>query len=119
MLAVAKQAAEAMAVAGVSAQVVSLHTVKPLDEPLLEDCFGRFLLVVVVEEHSRLGGAGSAVAEWLVARPMLPGKLLALGTADCFPCESGSQEFFRERFGLTAASIARQAMELYARLGQP
>ena len=45
-----------------------MHTVKPLDEDLLRDVLDRFAVVAVVEEHSRIGGLGSAVAEWVAAQ---------------------------------------------------
>lgn len=110
---IALEAADLLQTAGVSAKVVSMHTVKPLDEALLEDSFDRFGLVVVVEEHSRIGGLGSAVAEWLAARRAPGGRLLAFGTADEFMCEAGSQEYARRRFGLTAPEIARRSLELH------
>ena len=68
---IAVEAAEKLRQRGISSKVVSLHTVKPLDDALLEDAFKRFKAIVVVEEHSVIGGLGSAVAEWIVARRLL------------------------------------------------
>ena len=51
---------------GISAEVVSFHTVKPLDEARLKASFARFKLVATIEEHSLIGGFGAAVSEWLV-----------------------------------------------------
>ena len=68
MLSVALRAAEALGGKGVDAGVVSLHTVKPLDEALLAEAFARSEAVVTIEEHSLLGGLGGAVAEWLADR---------------------------------------------------
>ena len=93
---------------GVSARVVSLHTVKPLDDKLLEVAFDQYRVVAVAEEHGRIGGLGGAVAEWLVARRRDGRKLLAFGTPDEFLCEAGSQEYMRERVGLTAGAIAER-----------
>jgi transketolase len=92
---------------GLSAQVVSMHTVKPLDEELLSDTLDRFAVVAVVEEHSRIGGLGSAVAEWAAAQKWrTKARLLSLGTPDLFLAESGSQKYLRQRFGLTPVAIA-------------
>jgi transketolase len=91
---------------GVSAKVVSFHTVKPLDEEMLADAFGRFPLVATVEEHSLIGGFGAAVAEWLVDNGVTPQKLLRFGTPDRFFKQSGEQEYAREQLGLTGPQIA-------------
>lgn len=107
LVATAWEAATLLEAGGIPATVVSMHTVKPLDEDLLADAFGRFPVVAVVEEHSLLGGLGGAVAEWLAAQdPRPPGRLLAFGTPDAFLDEPGTQHDARERFGLTASGIA-------------
>lgn len=109
----ALKAADLLAARGVDAEVTSFHTVKPLDAAYLAQASGRFRLVVTVEEHGRIGGLGSAVAEWAagagVALPLLP-----LGTDDAFMHEVGSQEYARRKYGLTGESIAGRAL---ARLG--
>lgn len=91
---------------GVSAKVVSFHTVKPLDEACLSDAFARFKAVVSVEEHSLIGGLGSAIAEWAVDEGQDTRKLLRIGTPDKFFKKSGEQEFAREQLGLTGHAIA-------------
>lgn len=91
---------------GLSARVVSFHTVKPLDESMLADAFDRFDLVVTLEEHSLVGGFGSAVAEWAVDHGQDTRKLMRIGTPDKFFKESGEQEHARERLGLAAHQIA-------------
>lgn len=102
-------AAEILSDRGVSARVVSMHTVKPLDEALLSDAFSRFRLVVTVEEHSLIGGFGAAVAERLADRPCggeSAPRLLRLGMRDAFFGCAGDQRYAREHFGLSAAQIA-------------
>jgi transketolase len=110
MLPVALRAAEALGGKGVSAGVVSLHTVKPLDEALLDEVFAGFDVVATVEEHSLLGGLGGAVAEWLADRPGQKARLLRVGTADTFIHEAGDQEYARRYFGLTPEVIAERAL---------
>ena len=108
MLPVALRTAETLGAKGVGAEVVSLHTVKPLDEALLAEAFARFEAVVTVEEHSLLGGLGGAVAEWLADRPGRKARLLRVGTADTFLHEAGDQEYARRCFGLTPEAIAER-----------
>jgi transketolase len=111
VLPLACEVADLLARDGVSARVESFHTVKPLDDATLEDVFTRCRLVVTIEEHSRIGGAGSAVAEWLTARAATGARLLAVGTDDLFLHESGSQSYARQCFGLTPERVARSVRE--------
>ena len=115
LVSVALAAAQELEHQGLSARVVSMHTVKPLDETLLADAFDRFRAVAVVEEHSVLGGLGSAVAEWLVRRDGLQPPLVACGTPDAFISEAGSQQWMREQCGLTGPAVAAKIL---ARLGK-
>lgn len=105
---VALEAAEALAKHGLSTRVVSLHTVKPLDEALLADAFARYAVVVTLEEHSLVGGLGGAVAEWRADNPDGRARLLRFGTPDAFFKLSGEQEFVREKLGLTAEHVAER-----------
>jgi transketolase len=108
MVATAMASADLLAAQGISAKVVSMHTVKPLDDALLSDSFSRYGVVAVVEEHSRIGGLGSAIGEWLVAKHVDGRALMEFGTPDEFFREAGSQQHARERFGLTAPAITQQ-----------
>ena|SRR5581483_4250761 len=110
MLPVALEAAEKLAQEGVSAKVVSFHTIKPLDEALLTEVFGQCKAVATVEEHSVLGGLGGAVAEWLSDHPS-SARLMRIGCRDEFLHETGEQEQAREYFGLTAEGIAGRLSE--------
>lgn len=104
-------AADLLAARGFAARVESFHTVKPLDTARLEEVFAGYPLVVVAEEHSRLGGLGGSIAEWLAARTRSPrARLLAFGTDDAFMHETGSQDYARRRFGLTAENIAHTVL---------
>jgi transketolase len=99
---------------GLSARVVSLHTVKPLDTACLSEAFSRFRLVASVEEHSLIGGLGSAVAEWVVDHEVQPKAFLRFGTPDIFYKLSGEQEFAREQLGLTGHQIADRILKKLA-----
>jgi transketolase len=102
------EAAHRLKAKGISARVVSFHTVKPLDAACLEEAFSKFKLVATIEEHSLIGGLGSAVCEWVIDRAVKPSLFLRFGTPDAFFKMSGEQEFARETLGLTGHQIAEK-----------
>jgi transketolase len=108
ILPVALAAAARLLQSGVDSGVISLHTVKPLDEELLRRVFRTHRLVVTVEEHSVLGGLGGAVAEWLTEQRGPGARLLRLGTPDQFLHAGGSEEFARHECGIDAESLVRR-----------
>ncbi len=98
---------------GISARVVSFHTVKPLDEDLLTQAFSNFDVVITLEEHGLLGGFGSSVSEWLVKRPAARADLLQIGVDDVFCYEAGKQDDARRTFNITKESIVERTRDLY------
>lgn len=108
MLPEAVEAANLLEKEGVSAQVVSFPTVKPLDTVFITNAFSSFRLVATIEEHSLIGGFGSAVGEWLIDNGIAYRRFLRFGTPDAFFKLSGGQEFAREKLGLTAHHIAER-----------
>ena len=104
-------AADLLEAQGVSTRVESFTTVKPLHRERLQELFSRYRVVGVVEEHSRLGGLGGSIAEWLVSQADGPGRMISFGTDDVFMHEVGTQDYARQRFGLTAENIARTMLE--------
>ncbi len=108
MLPEAIEAARKLKEQGISAQVVSFHTVKPLDQAYLKDAFGRFKLVATIEEHSLIGGFGAAVSEWLADTRTGNQNFMRFGTPDAFFKQSGEQEYAREALGLTGHQIAEK-----------
>jgi transketolase len=101
-------AADKLAAKGISAKVVSFHTVKPLDEELLSEAFDRYCVVAVIEEHSRIGGAGAAVAEWRADNPDGRGRLVRIALPDRIFHKSGSEDYARECLGLTPEAITER-----------
>lgn len=110
MLSVAMEAAAQLDSKGISTEVVSMHTVKPLDEALLTAAFSERKLVAVLEEHALIGGAGSAVLEWTNARQVDARNLLCMGGPDRFLVACGSQKEARAKLGLTATSVAERIL---------
>jgi transketolase len=115
MMAETIKAADLLSISGISAEVVSFHTVKPLDHDYLQKAAARFKLLATVEEHSRIGGFGSAVAEWRMAQPRNVAQL-GFGTDDVFMHEVGSQAYARKKYGLTADNIAATTLAALAGL---
>jgi transketolase len=115
MLSTALEVADALATHGRTTEVISLHTVKPLDEAMLAAAFAGRKLVVVLEEHGMAGGAGSAVLEWGNARRVDLRKLLCIAGPDRFLSSCGDQQEARAAIGMTAADIAPWVLDL---LGQ-
>lgn len=103
------KAADLLAQKGVSASVVDMHTIKPLDEATVLELARKTKGIVTCEEHSIFGGLGSAVAE--VLSEDHPTRLRRIGVRDRFG-ESGSAQELYEHFGLTPEAIAQAALEL-------
>ena len=103
------KAVEMLADRGISAEVVSFHSIKPLDQAYLEQACSRFKLLATVEEHGCIGGLGGAVAEWSAPRRTVPVQI-SFGTSDEFMHEVGSQDYARKKFGLTASNIADKVL---------
>ncbi len=113
MLPTVLKVSELLNVKGISAQVVSFHTIKPLDKDFLSSIFCKFDLVVTIEEHSLLGGLGGGIAEWLADHPQQKARLLRFGTRDEFLHKVGDQEYTRNYFGLTAEEINKKILNVY------
>jgi transketolase len=101
----------------ISARVVHFHTVKPLDLTTLSAVFSQFDLVVTLEEHSLIGGLGSAIAEWYVDNSERKVKLLRLGTRDEFLYTTISQNEARDYYGLSSEKIADAIERQYTNKG--
>lgn len=109
MTAKALDAAETLAKQGVQAEVINVHTIKPLDEEKVIASAKKTGKVVTAEEHSIIGGLGSAVAEVLARQ--CPTKQAFVGVQDSFG-ESGSPDDLLEKYGLTAEVIVKAAVGL-------
>jgi transketolase len=95
-------AAEKLAADGIDAQVINIHTIKPLDEDLIVAAAKKTGRVVTVEEHSVIGGLGSAVCDCLSAKA--PTQVLKIGVNDTFG-ESGPAVELIKKYGLDAEGI--------------
>lgn len=87
---------------GIQARVLDIHTIKPLDEEIIIKAASETGKIVTAEEHSVIGGLGSAVAE--VVAKNCPVKMAFVGQQDTFG-ESGKPDQLKEKYGMTAADI--------------
>lgn len=114
MLPVALEAASLLEPFHVSAEVVSVHTLKPLDQDTICRLASRFGVVVTCEEHSAIGGLGSAVAEVLLEAGITAAfRRFALRTP--YPIGVGSQQHLRQVNGLDAAALRDLVMDIERR----
>ena len=111
MVPMAMQAREILTKEGISARVIDMHTIKPLDEALVLQAARETGCIVTTEEHSVLGGLGGAVAEYLAGT--LPVPVVRHGVNDEFG-RSGTAAAVLEYYGLTAENIAESARKAVA-----
>lgn len=112
MVQAALEAAEALAEKGISAEVIDMHTIKPLDEELIVKSASKTGRVVTCEEHSVIGGLGSAVCDVLAAKCPVP--VEKLGVNDVFG-ESGPAVDLLKKYGLDAAGVEAAVEKVLAR----
>jgi transketolase len=106
----AVDAQEQLAKEGVSARVVDMHTIKPLDEKLVLRCLRDTNAIVTVEEHSIIGGLGGAVSE-VLAENGSSVHFQRIGVQDMF-CESGEPEELFDKYGLSTSHIIKTVKKL-------
>jgi transketolase len=106
MVHLALEAAETLAAEGISAEVINIHTIKPLDKDIIAASAAKTGAVVTAEEHSVIGGLGGAVCEALAEACPVP--VVRVGVEDRFGM-SGKVPELLEEYGLTAANIVANA----------
>ena len=102
-------AAEELSKEGVDARVVDIHTIKPLDEEIITEAAKETGAIVTAEEHSVIGGLGSAVAEVVVKNA--PVRMAMVGQKDTYG-ESGKPDELRKKYGMTADDIKEAVRSL-------
>ena len=107
VLAAAVEVAEELAASHVQARVISMHTIKPIDEEVLLLAARETGAIVTIEEHSILGGLGGAVAEVLLENLTEPVRFRRVALADRFISQAGSQAFLRASQGVDRKGIIR------------
>jgi transketolase len=110
----ALRAAEVLLGSGIQARVVDMHTIKPIDTELVLDCCETSGAIVTVEDHNILNGLGSAVAEIIAEKNLVP--LQRVGIKDRF-AESGEYQELLNKYGLSVADIVKAAVSVITRKG--
>ncbi len=106
------QAAEELEAEGISAEVINIHTIKPLDEEIILKSVAKTGCIVTAEEHNKLGGLGESVARTLAVTTPTPQEFVA--TDDTFG-ESGTPDQLMEKYGLNAAAVVEAVKKVISR----
>lgn len=108
----ALEAAKVLHEQGISAEVINIHTIKPLDDKAILDSVAKTGCIVTAEEHNHLGGLGESVARVLALNHPTPQEFVA--TNDTFG-ESGTPAQLMEKYGLNSDSIVKKALKVIKR----
>jgi transketolase len=112
MLSTALDAATQLDARGISSRVLSMHTLKPLDEDAIAAAACETGAILTLEEHSRIGGLGGAVAEVLAEMEGVRVPFRRIGLPPGFAPLAGSQEYLRAAHGLGAGSVVQSVLNL-------
>lgn len=106
------EAGEKLAAMGISAEIINIHTIKPLDEKAILESVAKTGCVVTAEEHNRLGGLGDSVAQVLARHNPTPQEYIAVD--DSFG-ESGTPDQLMEKYGLSSDAIVKAVQKVMQR----
>ncbi len=107
------EAADVLSSLGLNAAVLHVHTIKPLDTEAILDNAAQVPLVVTIEEHTIIGGLGSAVAEVIAEAGFDPGKRFRrIGIPDVFPDQYGSQASLMQRYSITTKELTSVVVDM-------
>jgi transketolase len=106
------EAGEQLAAKGISAEVINIHTIKPIDEEAILKSVGKTKCVVTCEEHNRFGGLGDAVAQVIIKNNPVPQEYVAVN--DSFG-ESGTPDQLMTKYGLDTINIVEAAEKVLKR----
>lgn len=112
----AMQASNMLAAAGISARVLSMHTIKPLDQTAIAAAAHETGGIISIEEHTVVGGLGGAIAEICMDNQLPVKRFLRIGLRDTFAAIVGSQQFLRNKYGLDASTITQQTLTLLSKV---
>jgi transketolase len=108
------EAAKHLETLGISAAVINMHTIKPLDKSVIDEAAATSKLIVTVEEHNVVGGLGSAVAEYKTTLIHAPPQLI-VGLPDEFG-PVGEYRFLLEKYGLVGTKLAERIFATYSQI---
>ncbi|MFN6092728.1 MAG: transketolase family protein, partial [Bacteroidota bacterium] len=106
------EAGEQLASKGISAEIINIHTIKPIDEEAILKSIAKTKCVVTCEEHNRFGGLGDAVAQVIIKNTPVPQEYVAVN--DSFG-ESGTPDQLMTKYGLDTINIVEAAEKVLTR----
>lgn len=104
------EASKILSTEGIEARVIDMHTIKPLDKNLVLKCARETNAIITAEEHSIIGGLGSAIAE-VIAENSIKINFLRMGIKDIF-CESGDPKDLLEKYELNSKHMVKNAKKI-------
>lgn len=106
-------ACDLLAQDGIQVALYSMHTIKPIDEPLIRECMDKYPAIFTLEEHSANGGLGSAVGDVVLSHGNRGNVAFKkFGFPDTFAPVTGSREYLNAYYGLDAGHVAEQIREI-------
>lgn len=100
----ALEAAQRLSGRGISVAIYSFHSIKPIDRKTVQACAAKFSEIITLEEHNRIGGLGSAVAE-IIADYGYGTKIRRLGICDTYAEMAGKQSYLRSIYGIDSRAV--------------
>ena len=91
---------------GIDAEIINMHTIKPIDTVKIKESAAKSKLIITIEEHNVIGGLGSAISECLAGRKNSPEQIF-FGTNDSYS-DGGNYNFLKEKFNLTSDFISKK-----------
>jgi transketolase len=105
-------AAEILAEKSVSCRVISMHTIKPIDQEAIFQGVEQTKGIITIEENTIIGGLGGAVAELCLENQQIPKIFHRIGLNDCFSSIVGTQDYLRSQYKMDASAIASKVLNL-------
>ena len=111
MVKVALDCSKILAENGIDAEIINMHTIKPIDITKVRESAGKAKLVATIEEHNIIGGLGSAVAECLASIKNSPEQIF-FGINDCYS-DGGDYNFLKQKFNLTSDFVSKKIISKF------
>jgi len=112
ILKVAINLADQLKKEGIHVRVLSMHTIKPIDSEAIIACAKETGGIITLEEHTVIGGLGSAVGEVLLDQNVIPESFARIGLKTGFSTIVGSQDYLRKRYGMDESAVKAKIKEL-------
>ncbi|TDT61027.1 transketolase family protein [Fonticella tunisiensis] len=96
---------------GYGVKLISMHTIKPIDEQIIKECIHETRAIFTIEEHSIIGGLGGAVSEVVAGNITKPFIFKPFGIPDVYADSAGSSSYFRKKYGINRDGVLKSIIE--------